>query len=170
MTSLQKVWVALIAVAIIAIIGCFTPVGQTAVQQVAGDIGSATNYTKLGVAQLKIGSGCDSEFKYSGCTGTAVNKLLQGTCNLSQNVSSSFAASTTQLFLCTATGVASGDNADVTLPQGAGLPATPGGGFHVVSAFATTSNVLGVILSNESGAATSSFKQATTSVSYLITD
>lgn len=159
---------ALIAVAIIAIVALFSPHASTV--QVAGNIDGPTTYGKIGTEQLKIGSGCASGFKYGNCTGTALNKLLQGTCNISQMAPGSFAASTTAIFFCPVTGVAANDFGDVTLPSGAGTPATPGEGFHVVSVFATTSNILAITISNDSGAATSSFKQATSGVSYLITD
>ncbi len=174
MTDTTKVWVALIAVAIIAIGGYFSPHGAApTVQdntQLAGSIDGPTTYGILGTGQIKVGSGCANGFKYSGCTGTAVNKILQGTCNITQNSPGSFAASTTALFFCPVTGAVANDNVDVVLPAGAGTPATPGEGFHVVSSFATTSNQIGIILSNDSGAATTTFKQATTGISYFITD
>lgn len=160
---------ALIAVAIIAIVALFTPNASNNVQ-VAGNIDGPTTYGKLGTEQLKVGSGCASGFKYGSCTGTSVNKILQGTCNISQMSPGSFAASTTAVFFCAVTGIVANDFSDVTLPSGAGTPATPGEGFHVVSAFATTTNILAITLSNDSGAATSSFRQATTAISYFITD
>lgn len=165
----KALWVALIAVAIIAITGLFTPAGSS-VMQTVGAVTGVTNYDNLGVLSLKVGSGCNNGNTYSGCTGTKVSKMLRGTCNVTQNVPGSFVASSTALFFCTVTGVASGDNVFVSLPVGAGTPASQGQGFHVVSAFATTSNQIGMILSNDIGAATSSFAQATTSVAYWIVD
>lgn len=72
MTSIQKVWVALIAVAIMAIIGWFTPAGQLVAEK-AGAISGVTNFSKLGVTELKVGSGCGDGFTYAGCTGLLIN-------------------------------------------------------------------------------------------------
>ncbi len=73
---MRNLWVAMIAVAIMAIIGWFTPVGQTVVQQVedkAGSVSGVTNFSKLGVTELKVGSGCGDGFTYAGCTGMVIN-------------------------------------------------------------------------------------------------
>jgi hypothetical protein len=87
-------------------------------------------------------------------------------CNLSTGAS--FAASTTQQFYCTVPGVASGDLVMADLPVGAGVNGSGAGsiydGFIVVAAYATTTNQVGVTLLNQTGAATSSYAQATTSV------
>lgn len=71
-SQMRNVWVALIAVGIIAIVGLFTPLGQAVVQK-AGQISGVTNYSKLGVIELKVGSGCGDGFTYAGCSGVLVN-------------------------------------------------------------------------------------------------
>jgi hypothetical protein len=95
-----------------------------------------------------------------------------GTCNLAQRVAGSFVASSTAQFFCAVSGVASGDTVRVSLPIGAGTNAygasSLGEGFSVISSVATSSNFILVTLRNGTGAATSSFVQATTSVSYFV--
>lgn len=107
-----------------------------------------------------------------GTNGTTVTDIITGTCNLSQNSAGSHAATTSMEYYCAVTGVTSGDQVFVSLPQGAGAYAaggsSPFGGFTVNTAFATTSNVIGVSVYNGTGAATTSAAQATTSVQYLI--
>lgn len=75
MTQIPKVWVALIAVAIIAIIGWDLPdfqQGQTLAEK-AGAVSGVTNYSKLGANELKVGSGCGDGFTYAGCTSVLIN-------------------------------------------------------------------------------------------------
>lgn len=176
MNSQKYLWVALIAVGIIAIAGVYLAVENTPASTTAGSIEGITNYGNLGVKQLKIGQGCSSEFTYAGCTGTAVNKILQGTCNAVQYTPGSFAAtSTTQQFYCPVAGVVAGDNVSVSLPAGAGANAFGAGspylGFILVSASASsTAGFIQFSISNQTGAATSSFTQATTSIAYKVTD
>lgn len=173
MTSQQNIWVALIAVGIIAIASLFVAVGHTS-SIALGSTSGVTNFSKLGVAQIKIGSGCDDGFKYAGCAGTSLNKFLQGTCNAIQIIPGSFAATTTQQFYCTVAGVVAGDNVRVSLPVGSGVnasgPGSPSAGFEPVSATATSTNAIQFTIANLTGAATSSFPQATTSLSYTVTD
>lgn len=106
-----------------------------------------------------------------GRTGTPTTVALWGTCNLSTSVGS-FTASTTAQFQCSVPGVLAGDMVMADLPVGAGTNSngagSPFGGFTIVGAYATTSNAIGVTIANFTGAATSSFAQATTSVEYRV--
>ena len=106
-----------------------------------------------------------------GVNGTAVTQAQYGTCNLSTGTAS-FSATTTVQFYCAVTGVAANDLVIADLPVGAGKndngAGSPQGGFSVVAAYATTSNMIGVTLLNLTGAATTSYPQATTSVEYRI--
>jgi hypothetical protein len=106
-----------------------------------------------------------------GANGNALTQAQFGTCNPSTG-SSSFAATTTQQFYCPVTGVQAGDLVIADLPQGAGAngsgPGSPYGGFALIAAYATTSNQIGMTYANYTGAATSSYSQATTTVEYRI--
>lgn len=102
---------------------------------------------------------------------TNISKVIAGECN-ARLVGTTFAATSSAMFLCDVTGVRAGDYVNVALPVGAGINPTGAGaisgGFIVGTSFATTSNVIGFSITNMTGAATTSFSQATTSVEYLI--
>lgn len=106
-----------------------------------------------------------------GARGTVITQSLTGTCNL-QTGTASFAATSTAQFNCAVTGVQSGDLVLADLPVGAGIngsgSGSPFAGFVIVSAYATTSNAIGVTIANFTGAATSTYPQATTSVEYRV--
>jgi hypothetical protein len=109
-----------------------------------------------------------------GTNGTAHSKFISGTCNASQAVAGSHAATSSKEFLCAATGVSAGDKVFVSLPAGAGAYSAGGGsnlgGFIVGGTFATTSNYFGFSMTNLTVSATSSYAQATTSVQYWVVD
>lgn len=114
----------------------------------------------------------DNNGKFTlGSSGTTATQAQFGTCNLG-NDGVSFAATTTKQFYCTVTGVAASDLVLADLPVGAGANGSGAGslwgGFLVVSAYATTSNQIGVTVLNMTGAATSSYPQATTTVEYRV--
>ena len=98
--------------------------------------------------------------------------VKQGTCNLSQSTAGSHAATTSKEYFCAVTGAAANDLVTVDLPPGAGAYTSGAssifGGFTVNSAYATTSNRIGVSIMNNTGAATSSAAQATTTAQYSI--
>lgn len=101
-----------------------------------------------------------------------INGIGEGTCNLSQANPGSHVATSSMEYYCAFTGARSGDTVIVTLPPGSG-PNVGGagsifGGFVVGSAYATTSNRIGVQIINNTGTATSSFAQATTTAHVLI--
>lgn len=102
---------------------------------------------------------------------STLNAIYKGTCN-ARTSSVSFAASTTQQFICPAVGVRSGDKVFATLPIGAGANSRGAGstfgGFGLVSAYATTTDVVGFTIANNTGAATSSYPQATSSINFLV--
>lgn len=106
-----------------------------------------------------------------GQRGSIISQALFGKCNVSQTTSGSQAATTTAEFTCAVTGVKAGDTIVGDMPVGAGNnPNGSGstyGGFVLVAAYATSTGVVAFQIANYSGAATSSFAQATTGVEYL---
>lgn len=102
-----------------------------------------------------------------------VSELIKGTCNITPAGSATIAATSTAQFYCSVIGARAGDVVMADLPIGAGANPGTGGnslgaGLQVVTAYATTSDVVGFTIANLTGAATSSYPQATTSVEYLI--
>lgn len=97
MTDIQKVWVGVFAVGIIAIIGCFTPQGKALI----GSIDGPTTYSILGTTQIKVGSGCGSGFKYNTCGATALTALNFGSCTIWTSATT-IAATSTQQIVCQA--------------------------------------------------------------------
>lgn len=102
-----------------------------------------------------------------GAQGNQVSKLLVGTCNPAFN-GTSLAATSTGQFLCRNANVRAGDRVFVSLPIGSrgGLQ----GGFVAAgNGYATTTGWFGFEILNMTGAATTSFAQATTGIQYMIT-
>lgn len=95
---------------------------------------------------------------------TNVALFRTGTCNAA--MATTLAATSSAAATCTVTGVASGDIVSVALPQ-AGASAAAFGGFLVSGTKATTDTITFSIF-NGTGAATSSFPLATTSVQYQV--
>lgn len=102
-----------------------------------------------------------------GASGTSIAQSIDTTCNLAFP-SVSFTASTTAQFICPVTGILAGDRIQAELPIGAGANAIGAGstfgGFSVTAAYATTTGIVGITLANNTGASTSTFPQATTSI------
>lgn len=107
-----------------------------------------------------------------GSSGTTFTSTFNGTCNPTQMTIGSQAASSSAQFFCAVSGVQNGDRVFASLPVGAG--ANPSGnsstygGFVLNSAVATTSGIIGFEIANLTGAATTSFVQATTGVQYWV--
>ena len=95
-------------------------------------------------------------------TGNPVTNVLENTCNAAI-ATLPLAATSTQNATCTVTGARTGDKVFVSLPR-IGIAA---GAFLVTHAVASTDTITFGIL-NLTGAATSSFAQATTSVMYRV--
>lgn len=106
----------------------------------------------------------NSKFKL-GTNGTELTKFITGTCNAA-TTEGALEASSTDDYTCTVTGAASGDKVFVSLPQN-GTVIT--GGFIVDHVVAST-NTITFGITNLTGAATTSFAQATTSVQYWVID
>ena len=98
--------IAVIAI-VIAIIGLFTPAGQSVVTA----LGGTTNYDALETTSLSVGSGCGDS--YASCTGSAVTQILKGTCSLVSNTS--IAATSTGTGTCAISGLVAGDKVFVSL-------------------------------------------------------
>ena len=154
------------------------PVPQTSVeQQKFGAIGGmlAEQY----IPYVRYNGGFKSELSLS-IGSTTPKDIIQiggGTCNLTKSGSptQTFAATTSLMHFCSATGVRVGDQIFVTLPASSGTLSSSSpltgpqgqGSIMVAGAVATTSDSIGVLLTNFTGSATSSYTQATTSVKYF---
>lgn len=95
---------------------------------------------------------------------TNLSLIQTGTCNAA--MTTTLAATSSAAATCTVTGALAGDNVSVALPQ-AGSVASVWGGFIVSGTKATTDSITFNIF-NGTGAATSSFALATTSVQYWV--
>lgn len=98
----------------------------------------------------------------TGPTGTWDANTQFGTCNPTY-YGTSLAATSTGTFVCTVQGINAGD---FIFPD---MPKTSAGtfaGFIVENAYSTTTNVVAFTILNLTGAATSSFAQATTGIEY----
>lgn len=108
-----------------------------------------------------------------GVAPTNISKILMGSCNPTFS-GTSFAATSSAQFFCAVTGVTAGDQVDIWLPVGAGANAqgagSIAGGFTINGTYASTTNVIGFNMLNMTGAATTSFAQATTGVMYMVRD
>lgn len=107
-----------------------------------------------------------------GANGTQLTQVLKGTCNPTQITPGSFAATSTSQFYCPVSGVTAGDLVLAVPPPGVGTYASGAGslytGFEIIASYATTTNAIGFTYANNTGAATTTFPQATTSVGYVI--
>lgn len=145
--AFRNLWVAMIVVAIIAIVGVFTPVGQSAV----GLFGGVTNYDEVDATAIKIG----------GANGSRVGPIISTTCPLQANFS--IVATTTRSVPCAVTGVVAGDIVQVTLPA----TTTIAGQYVIVGATASsTSGQIDISILNLTGqsavpAATNGFGSTT---------
>jgi hypothetical protein len=159
MNQTKYLWIGVVVAIVIAIISLFHEVSAPS----AGGITTGTGFTH----GISVGNPTTL-----GVVPTNFKKILAGTCNLSQSVAGSHAATTTKEYFCAVPGVSANDLVLVDLPAGAGLnpngASSLAGGFVAIAAYATTSNVIAVQLDNFTGVATSSFPQATTSVEYYV--
>jgi hypothetical protein len=134
-------------------------------------VGGTTNYDTIGATGLQIGVGCNNSL--GTCQGTTLSQVISGTCNPTF-YGTSLAATSTGVFACASTNVLAGDKVFVMLPSGAGAAtaagaaASPYGGFNANAGFATTTGIFAFNIQNLTGAATTSFTQATTAVQYVI--
>lgn len=139
-----------------AIVGGLAGIGVDFVKH--GDFSGITHLSGLEVGTDGFAVGTSSP--------TTITKILAGTCNLSTS-QGALEATSTDDFYCAAPGVNPGDVIFVQLPRAG---ATTGGGFVTEYAVATATDMIGVGIFNATGAATSSFAQATTSVNYFVFD
>ena len=97
--------------------------------------------------------------------GNIIKKEIVGICNAA-TTELPLEATSTDDFTCTVTGARSGDNVQVFLPSSSG---SVYGGFTISHTVASTNTItFGIV--NLTGAATSSFPLASTSVQYRVTD
>ena len=118
-----------------------------------------------------------------GDRGNAIDDIIHGTCN-AYGPSAGISASSTAIYMCAVTGVASGDRVFIDFPAGANVATDKAGGqqsfnldgsansssaFLLLTgaAYSTTSNVIGFEIANP-GLATTTFRNATTAMPYLI--
>lgn len=153
----SSLWIAVIVVAIIAVGGYIYP-------QVTNRVGSInTNFTNIGVTGLSVGSTCGDN--YTSCNGTAISKILTGTCNLIGGSSDTIAASGKKSAYCAVAGVVAGDKVFANLATST----DPNVGSVVVlgSSASSTSGYIEVTLLNASTTATQVTRFGT-STQYLI--
>lgn len=155
-------------VAILAILG-FSASNGTSIPETLGKVSRAFD-VDMQVLSLQLATSSDAVTRDG--SNWKINGIGEGSCNLSQSSPGSHAATSSKEYYCAFTGARSGDTVNVVLPPGAGLYTSGAqslfGGFAVVSAYATTSDRIGVLIANNTGAATSSAIQATTSARVLI--
>lgn len=163
MNSSKALWVALIAVAIIAVGGYFFP-------QVAagafGNIDGPTTYGEIGTNALKIGASCGSGFRWATCAGTQINGLNMGQCYI-QAYATTIAASSTAKVDCQATqavggittaldsilnGVSTNDNVQATLATSTEVNVAGQGLVVVAASASTTPGFISLLIANNSGA------------------
>ena len=98
-----------------------------------------------------------------GQTGTLNTNYQFGSCNPTF-YGTSLAATSTGTFVCSVPGIQAGDYLQGDLPtnETGGTP----GGFVIENAYSTTTGIVAFTIMNLTGAATTSFSQATTSVEY----
>ena len=119
--------------------------------------------SEVAVRSLTLATSTDADA--SNGSNDTISGLFEGSCNLSQTTAGSHAATTSKEYYCAATGARSGDTVLIAMPSGA---AYLYGGFDAVASYATSSNFIAVQLANNTGTATTSAAQATTSVRYFI--
>lgn len=156
MTSLKTVWMALIAVAIIAVIGLFTPVRQM-VSETAGGITTGSNFTH----GISVGNTATL-----GIAPTNFSKILGGTCSLIMS-SYSVTASTSVAADCAITGVVSTDT--VLAQLATSTPSTAGEGWFIAGASASsTPGFVTFRLTNRTGGTAIIPASLASSTSYLV--
>lgn len=171
--SNKKLTVAVIVVAIIAIIGLFSPAGQ---RVISGVITGITNYDRLGLLSLKVASTCNSGTTFSGCTGTELARINTGFCNVHAGAATA-PGSTNVLVQCDAgtnsqsalTGVTAGDVVFVS-PATTSKQAIGSGIFVTGASASSTSGFIDVNLYNASTTAFTYVAAATTSWQYFVID
>lgn len=109
--SNKKLTIGLVIVAVIAIIGVFTPSVQKSVSSNLGRIDTA--FTNIGGSQLSIGSGCSDS--NTSCTGTAINQMNDGTCYI-KAYATTIAATTSVGVDCQATAAVSASTGSIGSP------------------------------------------------------
>lgn len=115
MNNNRNLWIAVIVVAIIAVIGVFSP-------QVAKTFGSiTTNLPSIGLADLSVGSTCGDG--YTTCNGTDITGLIATSCNLI-GTDGSQAASTTVAYDCAVTNLTSSYKVIAQLASSTGASAS----------------------------------------------
>lgn len=138
------------------------------IQHTPNKLGGVSNVDTLSATGLQVGTNCNSSG--STCGGTTISQLLSGTCNAISY--SSLSASSTLRVDCAVTGVVSGDKVFVSLPVSNKAGALNVGANGIVlaggAAASSTSGYISFDLFNASGAATSSYPQASTSVQYWV--
>lgn len=152
MQSSTKIWVALIAVAIIAL-------GGYAYPQVQARLGGVTNYDEVDATAIKIG----------GTNGSRIGPVISGTCNL-LGMDASATATTSSPYDCAVTGVVSGDTVIATLGTTSLTANLVKNGWFIVGAKASsTSGFITIQIANYTGgAATPSTQQVGSSTNYLV--
>ncbi len=158
MNNTKIIWCAVVVVAIIALIGVFSP--QSSVSPKVG--GATTNLNSLGVTTLYVGSGCSDEF--SSCSGTGIALLQTGTASTC-TASSSAPANKSVTLECAVSGLLSTDK--VFFSPGAALSNVSLGLTGVYSS-TTANGFLEYSILNASTSAITTVQNDVRNVEYLI--
>jgi len=186
------IWVVAIIALVIAVIGFFrSPAVQylpQSEQDVAQKFGAAGGMlAEQYIPYVRYNGGYKTELSLAVGSTTAkdIGAIVAGKCNLVTSANAGLAAagaansimeaSTTRIHICSAPGIRVGDIIWVTLPSGVdGVSSSSPlagpklyGALMMTGAYATTSDVIGVAITNWTGVATGSYAQATTGVMYL---
>ena len=170
MNKFNIIWVALVAVAIIAITGLLFPKTGEQIRTLAG----MTNLDGLTISAADSGDG----LIVGTTTGrTTTTKIISGTCNLTSISLGQIDATSTLVHWCNVTGVTTGDKVFGSPPTQAlaagsttilAGPNMFGGLIFGAAGLASTSGRIAVPITNLTGAATGSYAGATTSYQYFI--
>ena len=174
MTSLKNVWVALIAVAIIAIGAYYYPSVKSTTNGLFGSTSCGSITCLEGGLRLVTDAGGDFESDVAavfggtftlGSSGTALSQLQKGSCNL-LTAGATVTATTTKQFDCAVTGVISTDTVFAT---GTSTIAANGGVMFISGATASTTNgFITVWVTNLTGANNTVPLGIASSTKYLI--
>lgn len=163
MQSQKGIWVALIAVAIIAVASLFIVLTKGAPSS-SVSFGGVTNYSEVDAAALRIGAGCDNGVN-SDCAGSRAGGLYFGRGILIASNYTSVAASTTFAGDVAVPGVVSGDTVDAWFATSTAV----GAGWQIVgSSASTTAGFITVRWINDTGAAATVPASIASSTNYLV--
>ena len=151
--------------------GAVTTAGNATFGDAATDVNLFTGTLQASTTALFTGASTFYSTLTLGSSGTAHSKFISGNCAGSRP-SATFAASSTEEWICSVTGVANDDKVFAALdaPSSGTINTEGFEGLVVTGARATTSNAIGVRVYNGTGAASTTFSTNYTNLNYFIAD